>query len=249
MLLPKDWLRQKRLQRALRDYPIYDPPHKAEDRVLPSEMALENFQYFMDVRRERVRHFNGWLASQFHVRACLEPDGVEEILKWAAKYVGILLPLDIRQNSKIYLAYEAPWTGDYAGANVLFDLAATLGEAVILRRPNLTWQMEWSLSDYPDIERIASRETLLLLRCRQRDIRQSKREKHSGFRRPVLASVDDALDFEDVFAYVQTYYFLVSQSVTVAYARRNIARPKGLLAGNSEYLKDWFRKALQVEKQ
>ena len=28
------WLRKRRLERALREYPLYDPPHKVEERLL-----------------------------------------------------------------------------------------------------------------------------------------------------------------------------------------------------------------------
>ena len=54
MLLPKYWFRRLRLRRALTNYPVYDPPHKSEERILSEDKALANFKYFMDVRQARV---------------------------------------------------------------------------------------------------------------------------------------------------------------------------------------------------
>ncbi len=156
MLLPQYWLRRERLKRALVNYPMYDPPHKVEDRVLPREKALENFQYFLDVRQERVRFFINWLVSKFGVEASLKQKGIKHTIEWAENYIGILMPLDTWKTSEVFIGYAKPWTGRYAGANALFDLGATLGEAIIHQRPCLTWQMEWSFSDYPDIERQSS---------------------------------------------------------------------------------------------
>jgi hypothetical protein len=49
---PQVKLRRFRLERALREYPLYDPPHKVEERLLASEKAAENFDYFMRMRCE-----------------------------------------------------------------------------------------------------------------------------------------------------------------------------------------------------
>ena len=40
MLLPHMWLRKFYLRRALRDYPLYDPPHKVEEYLLSREQAI-----------------------------------------------------------------------------------------------------------------------------------------------------------------------------------------------------------------
>lgn len=226
MLLPQYWLRQQRLQRALLDYPIYDPPHKSEERILPKDQALENFQYFLDVRLDRVEFFNNWLSSHFGVKAGLDQKGIENTLDWAENYVGIILPLDIRKTAEVFFCYELPWTGDYAGANPLFDLAATLGEAIIRLRPELRWRMEWSLSDFLGVESALPRETMAMLRCRERDIREMKRDKWSGYRRPLLASHDDPIKLESTLGYVENYQGLMSQSVTVASAFAEMQRPK-----------------------
>ena len=244
MLLPKYWLRQQKLQRALADYPIYDPPHKVEERLLPKEKALENFQYFLDVRQERVRFFTDWLVSKFGIEASNELNGIWNTIDWAENYVGILMPPDTSRTSEVFIGYTSPWVGRYAGANALFDLGATLGEAIIHQRPNLTWRMEWSLSDYSGVDRISSKETLTILRSRERDVRQKSREPYSGYRRPVIASPDNASEYEAVYNYVLTYFFLTNQSVTIEYAVKHLETPKGLLSGNRRYLRDCMERIL-----
>jgi hypothetical protein len=55
------------LERALHDYPLYDPPHKVEERRLPKEKAAENFDYFISVRMQRVAQLRDWLQRDFAV--------------------------------------------------------------------------------------------------------------------------------------------------------------------------------------
>lgn len=245
MLLPKYWFRQQRLRRALHDYPIYDPPHKAEERVLPDDKARENFQYFMDVRQERVRHFTSWLASKFDVEASLERKGIEDTLEWAADYIPIIMPSDdFWQTCLVFKTYAKPWSGEYTGANAFFDFGAMLGEAFIRHRPNLRWQMEWSLTDFPNVERAVPRETLTFLRNRERDIRARRKDECGGYRRPLLASVTDPVDYETPYGMITTDFGITCQAVSVEYAFKQRNAPKGLRVGRSKYLKNWIDLAL-----
>jgi hypothetical protein len=245
MLLPQYRLRQQRLQRALANYPIYDPPHKAEERILQRDQALENFEYFLDVRQERVRYFLSWLHSKFGLDARLEEHGLDSVLGWALEYTAVLMPpLETRKGGEVFLEYSQPWTGAYTGANTLFDLGATLGEAIILRRPQLKWQMEWSLSDFPDYRNVMSKEEQLILLSTERDVRLAKREARSGFRRPLLASMSNALDYEPVFDITLSYYLLMTQSVTVEYAWRTLNKPKGLRSRHPDYLRHYLIAAM-----
>ena len=93
-LRPQYKRRQSRLRQALLKYPLYDPPHKAEERVLPVEQALENFRYFMDVRKDRVTYFMQWLRDEFGIDASLEPAGIDATLDWARDYVPVIMPYD-----------------------------------------------------------------------------------------------------------------------------------------------------------
>jgi hypothetical protein len=83
--------RRRELERALGGYPLYDPPHKIEERLLTKEKAAENFAYFMGVRLERVAYLQGWLHRHFGVTATLDEKGVRALSRWGNDYAGFLL--------------------------------------------------------------------------------------------------------------------------------------------------------------
>jgi hypothetical protein len=56
MILPQAWLRRMGLRRASRDYPLYDPRHKIEERLLTKEKATENFDYSVRARLQRLAY-------------------------------------------------------------------------------------------------------------------------------------------------------------------------------------------------
>jgi len=91
MILPQIWLRKRWLERALRDYPLYDPPHKVEERMLSKEKATENFEYFMGVRLQRLAYLQGWLREHFGVKVTLDQKGMRALNDWGNKYAGLLL--------------------------------------------------------------------------------------------------------------------------------------------------------------
>ena len=243
-LRPQYKRRQSRLRQALLKYPLYDPPHKAEERVLPVEQALENFRYFMDVRKDRVTYFMQWLRDEFGIDASLEPAGIDATLDWARDYVPVIMPYDNHdRDPAVYYGRAEPWVGDYAGANAFVDLGAMLGEAIILRRPHLRWQMEWSLSDYPGIERTADAKTMTMLRCYEKGDLELKREKWSGYRRPIIASPSDPVVYEPVYSSLDSYFFVLTQHITIKAAFREASEPEGLRSYNFLYLRDWFEGA------
>ncbi len=144
MLLPQMWLRRVWLRRALRDYPLYDPPHKVEERLLSKEEALENFDYFMRVRQQRLSYFENWLRQRFWVTLTPDRAGVKTLNRWSNKYAGLLLtagPGSHHPNDS-YFTYDPPWTGENAGCNVLFDMGIALGEFIIVNCPKLHWALD-----------------------------------------------------------------------------------------------------------
>ena len=245
MLVPRYWLSKQRLQLALANYPIYDPPHKTEERLLPIEKALDNFHYFMRVRHDRIHFFRTWLSDRFGVNTSFEKEGIEDTLNWVDAYVPIIMPYqNFSQTSVVFKGYARQWSGEYAGANAFFDLGAMLGETIIHHRPDLRWQLEWSLEDYPSVEKTLPRETMILLRSRERDVREAKREKYSGYRRPLLASAYGPLGYEPVYGMISTHFLIVSQRVAIDHAIRNLSVPGGLRTGNRDYLRAWIHRAL-----
>ncbi len=174
MLPPQVWLRKLRLRDALREYPLYDPPHKVEERLLSREEATENFDYFMRVRQQRVAYFRAWLRRHFRAVVTFDENGVRALNRWGNKYGGLLLVLGPDGHpTDSYFTYDPPWTGENAGLNVLFDMGITLGEIVIAKCPKLRW-------DFDPISAILPRKARIL-----------KRTPGMSFQRPELTGFDD----------------------------------------------------------
>jgi hypothetical protein len=143
MLPPHMKLRQVWLRRALRHYPLYDPPHKVEERLLPREKAAENFDYFMRVRGERLDYFQQWLRRNFWVNVTLNEKGVRALSRWGNKYAGLLFAEDATKDpAESFHTYNPPWIGEYAGNNVLFDMAIVFGEIIIATCRRLHWELD-----------------------------------------------------------------------------------------------------------
>lgn len=185
MLHPVAWSRRKAVEKAVGGYPMYDPPHKVEERLVPRGQAVENFDYFMACRVQRAAHFHSWLNQKFSMT--VDPDSFASIITWAPKFAVFLMPLECDTPRKVFYAYEPHWEGAFIGVNALFDLGIAYGEFLIAHRPELSWAMEnpnWSEVD----AKIAgfSDETARKLLGARRDIDRVEREQFGGYRRPRL---------------------------------------------------------------
>lgn len=179
MLLPQMWLRRRRLQHALSEYPLYDPPHKIEERLLSREKAAENFDYFMRVRQQRVAYFRDWLCRHFGVTVTFDEKGVGALNRWGNKYAGLLLVIGPDGHpTDSYFTYYPAWTGENAGLNVLFDMGITVGEIIIANCPKLRW-------DFDPISAILPR--------RARTLKQTP---GMSFQRPELTGFDDPVSVD-----------------------------------------------------
>jgi hypothetical protein len=175
LLLPQAWLRQHYLQRALRGYPLYDPPHKVEERLLSREQANENFDYFMRVRQQRAAFFETWLRRYFWVTLTPDEKGVRALNRWGSRYAGLLLYHEgpgVKPRIS-YFTYDPPWTGTYVRSNVLFDMGISYGEIIIACCPKLHWDVDPISAFLPRTARVL------------------KRSSGMGFQRPTLAGFDD----------------------------------------------------------
>jgi hypothetical protein len=163
-------VRQRRLRRILLDYPLYDPPHKAEERTLSEKAALENFEYFMSTRLDRAANFTGWLRENFGVRFSMDLVGVRAACRWGNKFAGLLpvgSPSDITMSAPFF-KYQPIWRQEYAGYNVIFDMGTTYGEALLAQRPTLCWAFS------PSVDLLTE------------NARAYQKEFLSGYRRPQL---------------------------------------------------------------
>lgn len=143
MMLPHMRLRQAWLRRAVRDYPLYDPPHRVEERLLSREQAIENLDYFMGVRHRRLADFQAWLRRHFGVTLTPDRDGIKALNRWGNKYAGLLMyhdPAETRPGP--YFTFDPRWTDDYAGYNGVFDMGIALGEIIIIHCPRLFWAVD-----------------------------------------------------------------------------------------------------------
>ncbi|SHL38275.1 hypothetical protein SAMN05444159_5754 [Bradyrhizobium lablabi] len=174
MLLPHMWLRKFWLRRAMRDYPLYDPPHKVEEYLLSREQATENFDYFMRVRLERFAYFQNWLRRYFWVAITSDERGVKALSRWGNRYAGLLLVIGPDGDpTDSYFTYDPPWTGENAGNNVVFDMGIALGEIIIANCPKLHWALEPTSAILP------------------RRSKMLKRSSGMSFQRPKLTGWDD----------------------------------------------------------
>lgn len=190
MLLPHMRLRKLWLERCWHDYPLYDPPHKREERLLPKNEAAQNFDYFMRVRRERDAYFRDWLRRYFGTMLTSDEKGMRQLNRWGNKYAGLLLPLaSAGQPTYAYFTYSPPWTGENTGNNVLFDMGIALGETIIANCPNLRW----------DIDPISA--------ILPRTAKDRKREVGTSFQRPMLAGFDNPaycpMPLHDVYSFAR----------------------------------------------
>src|SRR4051812_32360629 len=173
-MLPQMWLRRIWLWRVMKDYPLYDPPHKLEERLLSKAQAAENFDYFMRVRMHRMAYFRDWLRRYFRVRLTPDTKGVKALNRWGNKYAGLLLEAKPNGNpTDTYFTYKPSWTGENAGCNVLFDMGITLGEFVIANCPRTRW-------DFDPISAVLPRTAKML-----------KRESGMSFQRPALTGYEN----------------------------------------------------------
>ena len=171
MLLPQMWYGKLWLQWALKDYPIYDPPHKVEERVLSKEQALKNFDYFMRVRQQRVESFRWWLRRYFWTVTQADENGVRALDRWAVSYAGLLLPN--REVESGYYSYDPPWTE---------------------REPDAMFYSTWGLRLASLSSPIAQSFDGISTRFQQfapNEARALKREFGTGFQRPMLTGFNN----------------------------------------------------------
>jgi len=137
---PKYWLNFYRVRRALEGYPLYDVPHKRAGLDLTEQQVQENFNYFMRVRMQRLAYLQSWLSKRFGVRAPLNPAGIEALNRWVNRFGGGVLG-DESNGLAIFASYLEPWAGPFVGYNLAIDLGIFMGEYVIFRQPEISWDV------------------------------------------------------------------------------------------------------------
>jgi len=154
---------RRRAADALADYPIYEPPHRqgpncprhlrnqgeAAYRQHIQEFdarGRENFSYFMEHRHARLTTLTTFLAK-FGVTMGVDDVGLAAVSAWCPGNCGALVA-NLRQDAMRQVFFQlAPWTGQYRGFNVIFDLGIFFGECVTARNRSLHWIYKPGSSD------------------------------------------------------------------------------------------------------
>jgi hypothetical protein len=204
MMLPQALLRKQWLRRALRHYPLYDPPYKVEERLLSRTQAQGNFDYFMQTRQERVGFLVSWLERYFWTTITIDSKGVKALNRWGNKYAGLLqLENEKGRPTNSFFTYQPPWLDENAGCNVLFDMGTVFGEIFIATTPKLYWALE------PTAELLPRSSRLL------------QKIPGMSFQRPNLTGWDDPTNEMSVHHSVWQFAYLMTGRMTTfeGYAR------------------------------
>jgi hypothetical protein len=134
----KRW-RFRRMQRSLVDYPPYTPPIQAGLAYLTAAEGKANFDFLMAAKTERLGHLRTFLALQ-GVTLEATPEGTVAVATWFDLRGGYLVPYKEREQLwRVWRKHAAPWTGRWAGLNVVLDITLSLGDRLIAAHPELQW--------------------------------------------------------------------------------------------------------------
>jgi hypothetical protein len=132
------YLAKKRIEHALLDYPVCDPPHQGIEMAMSHGQARENFEYFMSERLQRLEYLNTFM-SHFGVSLSYTEPAKQQLDRWFWKYGGLLHVEE--KGASAFHTRNPKWMGNRAGFNIIFDLGTLLGEWVIRENPFLFWEM------------------------------------------------------------------------------------------------------------
>jgi hypothetical protein len=133
--------RRQSMRRALVGYPVYDPPH-SQRLPLSNEQGQENFRYFLEHREARMAALSAFL-EKFDVKMGFDDVGLAAVSAWCPGHFGSLARnLRDHKTGQIFFMRLQPWTEQWHGLNVIFDLGIFVGESIIARNPRLHWARE-----------------------------------------------------------------------------------------------------------
>ncbi len=131
------WAAERKVTKALADYPVYEPPFVGLCSTLSSAQAQANFEKFMNTRGSRIERLRSFL-EKFNVALETSDAGLRRLDRWIAKYGAFL---SVRESGSSFLTHIPAWRNSRLGQNVIFDLATFLGEVMIQRNPGFDWEL------------------------------------------------------------------------------------------------------------
>lgn len=143
-----DWLRrapappteqQRQVWQALSEYPLYAPPEWDPDTKSMHDACVEYQKYFFGSKTQRLDALSSFLAK-FDTTLGLDDAAILAVSAWMHDYSDLLVR-DFKDHATIeaYWGFSAPWTGELAGLNPIFDLGIYHAECLWARRTMLRW--------------------------------------------------------------------------------------------------------------
>lgn len=146
-----------KVQRGLRDYPIYTPPFARSTPSLSAKEMDANYNHFLEHKAARLESIAEYLDA-FSVQLRYEPDALLTLERWLYRYGGHLVPAGGGQvtprgaprMASALFNYEPAWVGRYHGLNVINDIAIFAGEYIIANSDDARWGMWYGDGDERD---------------------------------------------------------------------------------------------------
>ena len=140
---------RSKLALALTSYPPYCEPYSRNHHELNEAQAKENFAYFVDQKTTRLSVVADFLATQGIKIASVLDEGedpkqvLDSLFFWAQENWP---PLIDKSLSRVE-AWHLWQSSDRQDAEIIFslamDVAITIGEMVILKRPQYQWNVDF----------------------------------------------------------------------------------------------------------
>jgi hypothetical protein len=127
------------LSLALDDYPLFKFPYEARETELPRDQALKNYDYFIEVKDQRLQLMRDWFQSHFHLDFDLTQQGAAALSRWLDRYAKYAIDDHYSNFDVAFDTYKPAWLGRYRCLNLIYDTGIYYGEHVISRHPFLYW--------------------------------------------------------------------------------------------------------------
>jgi hypothetical protein len=141
----------RKVWRALRNYPVYSPPFHDAEAVLAKREIKANFDYFLEQKAKRLEYLAKYMA-QFSVDLPLERDALPALDGWLYRYGGHLIP----SGGEVIGAladYEPAWDGVFRGLNIINDISIFAGDYIISKNKDVRWDVWYGDGTKRDYEK------------------------------------------------------------------------------------------------
>ena len=150
MLRVEYWSDALIMPSRVRGYLLYSPPHRGQNWDLSRPQAIENYQYFLTTKDQRIQRLEQYTAT-WEIPFLLNGDWEEFALfltKWLLRYSPTIVCH--KKSLSFYSFRPLPLRHREPGVSVLYDVGTAFGET-IRKEYGLDWQFyESELVNDPD---------------------------------------------------------------------------------------------------